>query len=106
MRALSRLVLRCTAALAAAALVVQPAQAQSILRDAETEALLKDMARPLVAASDIGGYKEVIASIEGKGVFARMKFESGVHRVQRVPVTESGGRIHTSAATVAVRAQR
>ncbi|UIJ44554.1 peptide chain release factor 1 [Sphingomonas cannabina] len=52
--------------------------------------------------SEAGGYKEVIASVEGKGVFAKLKFESGVHRVQRVPVTESGGRIHTSAATVAV----
>lgn len=50
----------------------------------------------------IGGFKEVVAEINGKGVFARMKFESGVHRVQRVPETESGGRIHTSAATVAV----
>ncbi len=54
------------------------------------------------SASDIGGYKEVVASVTGQGVFARLKFESGVHRVQRVPVTESGGRIHTSAATVAV----
>ncbi len=54
------------------------------------------------SASDMGGYKEAIASINGPGVFARLKFESGVHRVQRVPVTESGGRIHTSAATVAV----
>jgi protein subunit release factor A len=52
--------------------------------------------------SEVGGYKEVIASVAGSGVFARLKFESGVHRVQRVPVTESGGRIHTSAATVAV----
>lgn len=51
---------------------------------------------------EVGGYKEVIAAIKGVGVFARMKFESGVHRVQRVPETESGGRIHTSAATVAV----
>ena len=51
---------------------------------------------------DVGGYKEIIASINGKGVFARLKFESGVHRVQRVPETESGGRVHTSAATVAV----
>lgn len=50
----------------------------------------------------IGGYKEATAEISGKGVFARMKYESGVHRVQRVPETESGGRIHTSAATVAV----
>ncbi|MFC3172894.1 peptide chain release factor 1 [Novosphingobium bradum] len=53
-------------------------------------------------ASEIGGFKEVVANISGTGVFARLKFESGVHRVQRVPVTESGGRIHTSAATVAV----
>jgi len=55
-----------------------------------------------VNANDIGGYKEVVANIAGSGVFAKLKFESGVHRVQRVPVTESGGRIHTSAATVAV----
>ncbi|MES2493439.1 MAG: peptide chain release factor 1 [Pseudomonadota bacterium] len=55
-----------------------------------------------VNASDIGGFKEVVANIAGQGVFAKLKFESGVHRVQRVPVTESGGRIHTSAATVAV----
>ena len=54
------------------------------------------------SASDVGGYKEAIASISGAGVFAKLKFESGVHRVQRVPVTEAGGRIHTSAATVAV----
>jgi peptide chain release factor 1 len=52
--------------------------------------------------SDVGGFKEVVASIVGNGVFAKLKFESGVHRVQRVPATESGGRIHTSAATVAV----
>jgi len=52
--------------------------------------------------SEVGGYKEIVASVTGKGVFGNMKFESGVHRVQRVPVTESGGRIHTSAATVAV----
>ena len=51
---------------------------------------------------DIGGYKEVVAAIRGDSVFARLKFESGVHRVQRVPETESSGRIHTSAATVAV----
>ncbi|MBF5090450.1 peptide chain release factor 1 [Novosphingobium sp. NBM11] len=55
-----------------------------------------------VNANDLGGYKEVVANVTGSGVFARLKFESGVHRVQRVPVTESGGRIHTSAATVAV----
>ncbi len=53
-------------------------------------------------ATDIGGVKEAVALIQGRGVFSRMKFESGVHRVQRVPVTESGGRIHTSTATVAV----
>ena len=58
----------------------------------------------IVSASspDVGGYKEVVANIAGSGVFAKLKYESGVHRVQRVPVTESGGRIHTSAATVAV----
>jgi peptide chain release factor 1 len=54
------------------------------------------------STSDIGGFKEVVAHIAGNGVFAKLKYESGVHRVQRVPVTESGGRIHTSAATVAV----
>jgi peptide chain release factor 1 len=53
-------------------------------------------------ASDIGGFKEVVAHVAGQGVFAKLKYESGVHRVQRVPVTEAGGRIHTSAATVAV----
>jgi peptide chain release factor 1 len=52
--------------------------------------------------TELGGIKEVIATVKGDGVFARLKFESGVHRVQRVPETESGGRIHTSAATVAV----
>nr|WP_205926063.1 peptide chain release factor 1 [Rhizobium sp. P38BS-XIX] len=51
---------------------------------------------------EAGGFKEIIATISGKGVFSRLKFESGVHRVQRVPETEAGGRIHTSAATVAV----
>jgi peptide chain release factor 1 len=55
-----------------------------------------------MSASDVGGFKEVVAAVSGAGVFAKLKFESGVHRVQRVPVTESGGRIHTSAATVAV----
>jgi peptide chain release factor 1 len=55
-----------------------------------------------IAESAVGGYKEAVATITGKGVFARLKFESGVHRVQRVPETEAGGRIHTSAATVAV----
>jgi peptide chain release factor 1 len=52
--------------------------------------------------ADVGGFKEIVANVTGKGVFAKMKFESGVHRVQRIPTTESGGRIHTSAATVAV----
>ena len=55
-----------------------------------------------LSENDLGGYKEIIASISGEGVFARLKFESGVHRVQRIPETETGGRIHTSAATVAV----
>jgi peptide chain release factor 1 len=55
-----------------------------------------------VSETAIGGYKEAIASITGRSVFAKLKFESGVHRVQRIPTTESGGRIHTSAATVAV----
>jgi peptide chain release factor 1 len=54
---------------------------------------------------DAGGYKEIIATVSGRGVFSRLKFESGVHRVQRVPETEAGGRIHTSAATVAVLPQ-
>ncbi|WP_291735938.1 PCRF domain-containing protein, partial [Leisingera sp. F5] len=53
-------------------------------------------------ATELGGIKEVVAHIKGENVFARLKYESGVHRVQRVPTTESGGRIHTSAATVAV----
>jgi peptide chain release factor 1 len=61
-------------------------------------------AMELVSASEgtAGGYKEIIAQVRGKGVFARLKFESGAHRVQRVPTTETQGRIHTSAATVAV----
>jgi peptide chain release factor 1 len=54
------------------------------------------------APTKLGGYKEFVAAVKGTGVFAQLKFESGVHRVQRVPQTESGGRIHTSAATVAV----
>ncbi|MBC7667450.1 peptide chain release factor 1 [Caulobacter sp. DWR2-3-1b2] len=55
-----------------------------------------------VSEGEMGGYKEIIASVSGDGVFGRWKFESGVHRVQRVPATEAQGRIHTSAATVAV----
>ncbi len=54
------------------------------------------------SAGEAGGYKEIVANVAGQGVFARLKFESGVHRVQRVPATETSGRIHTSAATVAV----
>ncbi|HET6387726.1 peptide chain release factor 1 [Hyphomicrobium sp.] len=65
---------------------------------------LKGWKTEIISASenDLGGYKEIIASITGQGVFARLKFESGVHRVQRVPATEASGRIHTSAATVAI----
>ena len=55
-----------------------------------------------ISETGIGGFKEAIASVNGRNVFSRLKFESGVHRVQRIPITESGGRIHTSAATVAV----
>ena len=55
-----------------------------------------------ISDGDVGGFKEVILSIAGNGVFSKLKFESGVHRVQRVPSTESNGRVHTSAATVAV----
>jgi peptide chain release factor 1 len=55
-----------------------------------------------MSESDLGGYKEIIAEIQGTNVFGMLKFESGVHRVQRVPKTEAGGRIHTSAATVAI----
>ena len=58
-----------------------------------------------VSEGDAGGYKEVVAEVSGDGVFGRLKFESGVHRVQRVPATEAQGRIHTSAATVAVLPQ-
>jgi len=65
---------------------------------------LKGWKVEVIAASEgtVGGYKEIAAEIKGRGVFARLKFESGVHRVQRVPNTETQGRIHTSAATVAV----
>jgi peptide chain release factor 1 len=66
-----------------------------------------DWKTELLSQSDtgIGGFKEVIFEVKGKGAFSRLKFESGVHRVQRVPVTESSGRIHTSTATVAVLAE-
>jgi peptide chain release factor 1 len=65
---------------------------------------LKGWTVEIVAASEgtAGGYKEIVAEVKGRGVFARLKFESGAHRVQRVPDTEASGRIHTSAATVAV----
>ncbi|MEQ1717719.1 MAG: peptide chain release factor 1, partial [Hyphomicrobium sp.] len=65
---------------------------------------LKGWKTEVISASenDLGGYKEIVMSITGQGVFAKLKFESGVHRVQRVPATEASGRIHTSAATVAV----
>ena len=65
---------------------------------------LKGWKVEVISASEgtVGGYKEVVAEVKGRGVFARLKFESGVHRVQRVPDTETQGRIHTSAATVAV----
>lgn len=55
--------------------------------------------------SEVGGYKEVVFSVEGQGAYSKLKFESGVHRVQRIPTTESGGRIHTSTVTVAVLAE-
>ncbi len=55
-----------------------------------------------LSESDLGGYKDAVLEVEGRGVYAKLKFESGVHRVQRVPATENQGRIHTSAATVAV----
>jgi peptide chain release factor 1 len=57
------------------------------------------------SVADMGGFKEIIANVTGAGVFARLKYESGVHRVQRVPLTESSGRVHTSVATVAVMPQ-
>src|SRR4051812_7536384 len=78
--------------------------AGDLLRMYQRYAETKGWRLELISASqsEAGGYKEAIASVSGQGVFARLKFESGVHRVQRVPVTESGGRIHTSAATVAV----
>jgi peptide chain release factor 1 len=78
--------------------------AGDLLRMYERYAATQGWKTELISASDgaMGGYKEVIAEISGRGVFAKLKFESGVHRVQRVPATEGSGRIHTSAATVAV----
>ena len=81
--------------------------AGDLYRMYERYAQLQGWTWDLASASEgeHGGYKEVIASISGNGVFGRLKFESGVHRVQRVPATESQGRIHTSAATVAIMPQ-
>jgi peptide chain release factor 1 len=78
--------------------------AADLFRMYERYAALKGWRFELMDVNEtgIGGLKEAVASISGRGVFARLKFESGVHRVQRVPATEAGGRIHTSAATVAV----
>jgi peptide chain release factor 1 len=78
--------------------------AGDLFRMYQRYAALRGWKVTILSASESGrgGYKEVVANVTGKGVFARMKFESGVHRVQRVPETEAGGRIHTSAATVAV----
>ena len=78
--------------------------AGDLFRMYERYAATKNWKVEVLSASEgeVGGYKEIIATISGKGAFARLKFESGVHRVQRVPETEAGGRIHTSAATVAV----
>ena len=78
--------------------------AGSLFRMYTRYAQLQGWTIELVSASagDVGGYKEIIANVEGDGVFGRLKWESGVHRVQRVPETESQGRVHTSAASVAV----
>jgi peptide chain release factor 1 len=78
--------------------------AGDLFRMYERHASLHGWKTQVISASEgeLGGFKEIIAEISGAGAYGRLKFESGVHRVQRVPVTESGGRIHTSAATVAV----
>ena len=78
--------------------------AADLFRMYQRYADLRGWKTEIISASenDLGGYKEIVASFTGEGVFARLKYESGVHRVQRVPETEAGGRIHTSAATVAV----
>ncbi len=78
--------------------------AGDLYRMYERFAALQGWQIELISASEgtVGGYKEIVAEVRGPGAYARLKFESGVHRVQRVPATESGGRIHTSAATVAV----
>ena len=78
--------------------------AGDLFRMYERHAALHGWRVEVISASEgeMGGFKEIIAEISGAGAYGRLKYESGVHRVQRVPVTESGGRIHTSAATVAV----
>jgi peptide chain release factor 1 len=81
--------------------------AGDLFRMYERYAALHGWKIEVLSASDgeAGGYKEIVAAVRGAGVYARLKFESGVHRVQRVPTTEASGRIHTSAATVAVLAE-
>jgi peptide chain release factor 1 len=78
--------------------------AGDLFRMYERFASLQGWKVEVISASEgtVGGYKEIIAEVQGRGAFAKLKFESGVHRVQRVPATETQGRIHTSAATVAV----
>ncbi len=78
--------------------------AGDLFRMYERYAALQHWKVEVLSASEgeVGGYREIIAAVRGRGVYARLKFESGVHRVQRVPETEASGRIHTSAATVAV----
>jgi peptide chain release factor 1 len=78
--------------------------AGDLFRMYERFAALQGWKVEVISASEgtVGGYKEIIAEVQGRGVFAKLKFESGAHRVQRVPDTETQGRIHTSAATVAV----
>ncbi|HEV7869055.1 MAG TPA: peptide chain release factor 1, partial [Chthoniobacteraceae bacterium] len=78
--------------------------AGNLFRMYERFAAIQGWKVEVISASEggMGGYKEIVAEIRGRGAFARLKFESGVHRVQRVPDTEASGRIHTSAATVAV----
>jgi peptide chain release factor 1 len=78
--------------------------AGDLFRMYERYAALHNWKVEVLSASEgeVGGYREIIAAVRGRGVYARLKFESGVHRVQRVPETEASGRIHTSAATVAV----
>ena len=81
--------------------------AGDLFRAYQRYAALKGWSVEILSASEgaLGGYKEIVAEILGRGVYGRLKFESGVHRVQRVPATETQGRIHTSAATVAVLPQ-